>query len=302
MSYQVAVTESNTTTMLELRRTVRADHAGDDIGAGMRALYALAERAGLVPAGPPSTTYLGMLGSGAITEVDFDLPVTDSALDGAAERISLRHREPTLFASIRHHGDYHRIGAAYRALDAWIRSSNYQPIGPPTEVYLVAPDAAVRPGDLVTEIRRPVTAALTVRVPALFADAVSELRKALGEQGFGVMTEIDVRATMQMELGIQMADYLILGACDPVLAERALAADPRVGLLLPCNIVVRDDDGTTLVEAADPELLVRGEVLHRADQPELHAIAREARERLAAALDTVGKRLDTVEKRLPDPT
>ncbi|WP_433520179.1 DUF302 domain-containing protein [Nocardia pseudovaccinii] len=301
MSYRVAVTESSPTTLLELRRTVRAAHAGDDIDAGMRALYELAARTGLAPAGPPSTTYLGMFGPDATTEVDFGLPVTDAILDGTAERIGLRHLEPTLFASTRHRGDYRCIGDAYRALDDWISSSNYQPIGPSTEVYLVAPDAAVRPSDLVTEIRRPVTAALAVRLPALFADAVLELRKALAEKGFGIITEIDVRATMRMKLGVQMDEYLILGACNPVLAHRALTADPRVGLLLPCNVVVRAaDDDTTLVEAADPELLVRGAVLHRTDEPELHAVARDARERLAAALETAGKRLEIVEKRAPD--
>lgn len=291
MSYQVEVVESNTTTMLEVRRIVRADQAGDDVRAGMRALYALAERTGLVPTGAPSTTYLGMLGPGMTTEVDFGLPVTDAALDDTAEQVSLRHLEPALFASIRHHGDYHRIGDAYRALDDWIRRSSYQPVGPPTEVYLIAPDAAVRSGDLVTEIRRPVAAALAIQVPALFADTVSELRKALAEQGFGIMTEIDVRATLQTKLDVRMDDYLILGACDPVLAQRALAADPRVGLLLPCNVVVRTHDDTTLVEAVDPVLLLCGEMLHHTEQPELRAVARESRERLAAALDLVEKRL-----------
>lgn len=291
MSYRVTVVESNTTAMLELRRTVRADHAGDDVRAGMRALYELAERTGLAPAGAPSTTYLGMLGPGMTTDVDFGLPVADGALDDIAEQVSLRRLEPRLFASTRHRGDYQRIGDAYRALDEWIRASNYQPVGPPTEVYLIAPEAAVRPGDLVTEIRRPVAAALAIRVPALFAATVSELRKALAEQGFGIMTEIDMRATLRAKLDIWMDEYLILGACNPVLAQRALAADPRVGLLLPCNVVVRTDDDTTLVEAADPVLLLCGELLHHTDQPELHAVAREARERLSAALETVEKRL-----------
>ncbi|WP_308188434.1 DUF302 domain-containing protein [Nocardia australiensis] len=291
------VTESTTTTMLELRRTVRADHSGDDIAAGMRALYDLAARTGLAPSGPPSTTYLGMLGPGASTEVDFGLPVTDAVLDGAAEQVSLRRVEPALFAGTRHHGDYNHIGDAYRALDDWIHTSGYQPVGPPTEVYLVTLEQAVRPGDLVTEIRRPIAADLAVRVSALFADTVSEIRKALAEQGFGVMTEIDVRATLRMKLGVQIDEYLILGACNPLLAQRALTADPRVGLLLPCNVVVRADADTILVEAADPVLLLRGEVLHHADQLELRAVAREARDRLAAALEIMGKRLEAAEKR-----
>ncbi|WP_327098130.1 DUF302 domain-containing protein [Nocardia vinacea] len=301
MSYRVEVVESNTTTVLELRRSVHGDHAGDDIREGMRALYELAERTGIAPIGPPSTTYLGMLGPGMTTEVDFGLPVTDGALDGTTAQVSLRRPEPTLCASIRHHGDYRHIGDAYRALDNWIRSSDYQPMGPPTEVYLVALDAAVRPGDLVTEIRRPIAATLAVRVQALFADTVSALRKALAEQGFGIMTEIDVRATLHTKLGVRMDDYLILGACNPILAQRALTADPRVGLLLPCNVVIRTDGDTTLVEAVDPVLLLSGEVLHHTDRPELRAVAGEARDRLAAALATAEKRLETAEKRSPDP-
>ncbi|WP_083897923.1 DUF302 domain-containing protein [Nocardia vinacea] len=300
MSYRVEVVESNTTTVLELRRSVRGDHAGDDIGAGMHALYEMATHTGLVPAGPPSTTYLGMLGPGVTTEVDFGLPVTGAVLDGTTEQVVLRRPEPTLCASIWHHGDYQHIGDAYRALDDWIRSSDYQPMGPPTEVFVVAPDAAVRPGDLVTEIRRPIAAALAVRVRALFADAVSELRKALAEKGFGIITEIDVRATLHARLDVRMNDYLILGACDPILAQRALTADPRVGLLLPCNVVVRTDGDTTLVEAVDPVLLLCGEVLHHTDQPELRAAARDARDRLAAALATVEKRLEAAAKRPPD--
>lgn len=94
--------------------------------------------------------------------------------------------------------------------------------------------------------------ALTARLAIPFADAVPQVKAALGTQGFGVLTEIDVRATMQAKLGEEMEDYLILGACNPPLAHRALSADRRIGLLLPCNVVVRADGEGTLVEAVDP--------------------------------------------------
>jgi effector-binding domain-containing protein len=177
MRYPVTVVESTPHTVLELRRYVRADHAGDDIGAGMQTLYELAARIGLAPSGPPSTTYHGALGPGTSTEVHFGLPVDPEPLGGAAE-ITVRRTEPELFAHTTHHGDYHRIGEAYRALDDWLRSSTFQPVGPPTEVYLVAPNEAVQAHGLVIEIRIPVAAAqLVARVPAPFADTVSLVRR-----------------------------------------------------------------------------------------------------------------------------
>lgn len=124
----------------------------------------------------------------------------------------------------------------------------------------------------------------TVTVPEPFAPAiVQRVREALGEQGFGVLTEIDVRATIRDKLGVDMADYLILGACNPSLAHRAIDVEPSIGLLLPCNVVVRADGAdTTLVQALDPQVMV--DVTDRAD---LEAVAHEAAGRLRAALDAV---------------
>jgi uncharacterized protein (DUF302 family) len=116
-----------------------------------------------------------------------------------------------------------------------------------------------------------------------FPQAVDRVRAALAEQGFGVLTEIDVQATMRAKLGEEMEDYLILGACNPPLAHRALEADRHIGLLLPCNVVVRAADGRTVVEAMDPQLLVTV-----TGQAELAPVADEAAARLRAALDSLG--------------
>ena len=119
----------------------------------------------------------------------------------------------------------------------------------------------------------------TVKAAGPFADTLAKVRDALREQGFGVLTEIDVRATMQDKLGAEMEDYIILGACNPSLAHRALSADRSIGLLLPCNVVVRADQGETVVEAMDP--LVMRQV---ADEPSVTGVAEEAAARLRAAL------------------
>lgn len=122
----------------------------------------------------------------------------------------------------------------------------------------------------------------TVRLPKPFADTVERVRAVLQDQGFGVLTEIDVRATLRAKLGEEMEDYLILGACNPPLAHRALQIDRQIGLLLPCNVVVRAEAGHTVVEALDPQVMVT--VTQR---PELKPVADEAARRLDAALDAL---------------
>ncbi|HET8658478.1 MAG TPA: PIG-L family deacetylase [Micromonosporaceae bacterium] len=124
---------------------------------------------------------------------------------------------------------------------------------------------------------------ITVRVPAAFAPTVARVRAALAEQGFGVLTEIDVQATLRQKIGAEMEDYLILGACNPPLAHRALDTDRDIGLLLPCNVVVRSDGpDATLVQALDPQVMVQV-----TGRPELKDIADEAAVRLRAALGTL---------------
>ena len=123
---------------------------------------------------------------------------------------------------------------------------------------------------------------ITIRTPIPFAEAVARVREALKAQGFGVLTEIDVQATLRDKLGQNMEDYLILGACNPPLAHRALDTDRRIGLLLPCNVVVRTADGQTIIEALNPQVMA--EV---ADQPSLRPVADEATTRIRAALDSL---------------
>jgi uncharacterized protein (DUF302 family) len=120
---------------------------------------------------------------------------------------------------------------------------------------------------------------MTITTASPFAETVAKVRDALREQGFGVLTEIDVRATMQDKLGAEMEDYVILGACNPPLAHRALAADRSIGLLLPCNVVVRAGQGETVVEAMDPQVMTQV-----AGEAALTDVAEEAAGRLRAAL------------------
>lgn len=124
--------------------------------------------------------------------------------------------------------------------------------------------------------------ALTTRTDLSFPDAVQQVREALADQGFGVLTEIDVQATMKTKLDVDVDPYLILGACNPPLAHRALTAEPEIGLLLPCNVIVRKDAGQTVVQAMNPQLMVSV-----VDRPGLQAIADEAAARLQAALEAL---------------
>lgn len=117
-----------------------------------------------------------------------------------------------------------------------------------------------------------------------FDEAVTATREALAAEGFGILTEIDVQATMKAKLDVDGEPYLILGACNPPLAHQALTIDPSIGLLLPCNVVVRVESGATIVQAMDPQLLV--EVV---DRPGLKAVADDAGRRLADALATLPK-------------
>ena len=118
-----------------------------------------------------------------------------------------------------------------------------------------------------------------ITLDAPFAEAVARVRAALAGHGFGVLTEIDVTATMKAKLGEQMEEYVILGACNPPFAHQALGIDRSIGLLLPCNVVVRAAVDHTVVEALDPQVMVT-----LTGRAELKPVADEVARSLTAAL------------------
>jgi uncharacterized protein (DUF302 family) len=118
--------------------------------------------------------------------------------------------------------------------------------------------------------------------PLDFAAALARAREALKAEGFGVLCEIDVQATMKEKLGEDVGPYTILGACNPPLAHRALGEEPEIGVLLPCNVVIRVEDGATMVEAIDPE-----GVFSLVGEPELDPVVTEVRERLVRVVSSV---------------
>lgn len=126
--------------------------------------------------------------------------------------------------------------------------------------------------------------ALTRTVALSVDEADARTREALGEEGFGVLTEIDVKATLKKKLDVDVTDYRILGACAPPLAYQAIQAEPDIGLLLPCNVVVREGPapGTTIVQALDPVVQ-----LGVSNNPALGPLAEDVRVRMVRVLDRV---------------
>ena len=128
----------------------------------------------------------------------------------------------------------------------------------------------------------------TITLSLPYDEAVTKVRQELANQGFGVLTEIDVHATFETKLGSESAqklgDYLILGACNPVLAEQALTADPGMGLLLPCNVVIRRDPSanTTTVQAINPQTMVQ-----LSDSSAIQSVADRVDAHLLAALTAI---------------
>lgn len=127
-----------------------------------------------------------------------------------------------------------------------------------------------------------------VEVPLPFDAAVARVREALRQEGFGVLSEIDLRAAFREKLGREFRPYVILGACNPPLAFEAITADPSVGLLLPCNVTAEwVSDSRTGVRLTDPAALLGSVALHGA--PELTAVARDARARMLRVAESLAK-------------
>ena len=125
---------------------------------------------------------------------------------------------------------------------------------------------------------------MSTTIPIAYGEAVDRARAALAKEGFGILTEIDIAATLKKKLDVEFRPYVILGACNPPLAHRALMAEPDIGLLLPCNVVVyaADEPGTSVVAAMDPV-----EALALTGNDDIRPIAEEVKAKLRRVLEAV---------------
>jgi uncharacterized protein (DUF302 family) len=138
---------------------------------------------------------------------------------------------------------------------------------------------------MMLEVRETPVYGMTIAVKLPYENAVERVRDALAAEGFGILSEIDVKATIEKKLGVEFRPYVILGACNPPLAYRALTAERNIGLLLPCNVIVyaTDQSGESIVAAVDPEVS-----LSRVGNEALRPLAADVKERLHRVLDAVG--------------
>jgi uncharacterized protein (DUF302 family) len=126
---------------------------------------------------------------------------------------------------------------------------------------------------------------INITLNTSFDEAIRLVTAALKEQGFGVLSDLDMQATMKEKLGVQMLPYRILGACNPPLAYKAVKAEPDIGLLLPCNVVVRvEAPGRVAVAFIDPQRIAA-----MVDKPEIHQVADDATQRLQRARDSLSR-------------
>jgi uncharacterized protein (DUF302 family) len=126
--------------------------------------------------------------------------------------------------------------------------------------------------------------AFRTELSQLFEEAVERVTAALKEEGFGVLTEIDVKATLKMKLDVDFQKYTILGACNPPLAQKALQEELEIGLLLPCNVIVYESEGISVVSIIDPIAM-----LGIVENPNLEPIALEAQRRLRKVIGTLSE-------------
>ena len=124
----------------------------------------------------------------------------------------------------------------------------------------------------------------SARVVAAYEKVLEAIPAALKAEGFGILTEIDVKQTLKQKIDVDFRPYVILGACNPNLAHQALQKELEIGLLLPCNILVYDDGDSSVISIADPMTMMQ-----MADNPDLELIAQEARDRLGRALSTLAE-------------
>ncbi len=123
---------------------------------------------------------------------------------------------------------------------------------------------------------------VTLNLP--YEEAVERITEALKAEGFGILTTIDVKETLKKKLDVDFRKYVILGACNPPLAHQALTTELEIGLLLPCNVIVYEEDGRSVVAIADPIAMMQV-----VGNPDLDSVAQEARQRLERALSTLEK-------------
>jgi len=127
------------------------------------------------------------------------------------------------------------------------------------------------------------TYAMNAELSLPFGEALERVKEALMRQGFGTLTEVDVRAALKQKLSMEFRNYAILGACNPPLSRQALAADLEAGLVLPCNVVVYEEGERVVVLVADPETMMA-----TLGKPELDVVAREAKARLEKVVASLG--------------
>jgi uncharacterized protein (DUF302 family) len=122
----------------------------------------------------------------------------------------------------------------------------------------------------------------SARVPLAYDYAIARVTAELKKEGFGILTEIDVKATLKKKLDVDFQRYIILGACNPVLANQALQEEPEIGLLLPCNVIVYEEDDGSVISIVDPSVM-----LGVVDNSALNQVAAEAEARLRRVVEAV---------------